>query len=48
MDQVSIKCTNIFHCKTLQNLPKLGFLVSTLATIMYTGMYFQLKYLSKD
>jgi hypothetical protein len=27
MDQVSIKYTNIFHCKTLQNLPKFGFLV---------------------
>jgi hypothetical protein len=27
MDQVSIKYTNIFHCKTLQNLPKLGCLV---------------------
>jgi hypothetical protein len=28
MNQVSIKYTNIFHCKTLQNLPKFGFLVS--------------------
>jgi hypothetical protein len=27
MDLVSIKYTNIFHCKTLQNLPKFGFLV---------------------
>jgi hypothetical protein len=27
MDQVSIKYTNIFHCKTRQNLPKFGFLV---------------------
>jgi hypothetical protein len=27
MDQVSIKYTNIFYCKTLQNLPKFGFLV---------------------
>jgi hypothetical protein len=27
MDQVSIKYTNIFQCKTLQNLPKFGFLV---------------------
>jgi hypothetical protein len=27
MDQVSIKYTNIFHCKTLQNVPKFGFLV---------------------
>jgi hypothetical protein len=26
-DQIVIKYTNIFHCKTLQNLPKLGFLV---------------------
>jgi hypothetical protein len=27
MDQVSIKYTNIFHCKTLQNLSKFGFWV---------------------
>jgi hypothetical protein len=27
MDQVSIKYTSIFHRKTLQNLPKFGFLV---------------------
>jgi hypothetical protein len=27
MDLVSIKYTNISHCKTLQNLPKFGFLV---------------------
>jgi hypothetical protein len=27
MDQVSLKYTIIFHCKTLQNLPKFGFLV---------------------
>jgi hypothetical protein len=27
MDQVSIKYTSIFHCKTLQNLPKFVFLV---------------------
>jgi hypothetical protein len=27
MDQVSIKYTNIFHCKTHQNFPKFGFLV---------------------
>jgi hypothetical protein len=27
MDQVSIKYTNIFDCKTLKNLPKFGFLV---------------------
>jgi hypothetical protein len=26
-DQMVIKMTKIFHCKTLQNLPKLGFLV---------------------
>jgi hypothetical protein len=26
-DQVAIKYTNIFQCKTLQNLPKFGFLV---------------------
>jgi hypothetical protein len=25
--QMDIICTNIFYCKTLQNLPKLGFLV---------------------
>jgi hypothetical protein len=24
IDQMAIKYTNIFHCKTLQNLPKLG------------------------
>jgi hypothetical protein len=28
MDQVSIKYTNIFQCKTLQNLPKFRSLVS--------------------
>jgi hypothetical protein len=27
MDQVEIKYTGIFRCKTLQNLPKFGFLV---------------------
>jgi hypothetical protein len=27
IDQIAIKYTNIFHCETLQNLPKLGFLV---------------------
>jgi hypothetical protein len=27
MDQVFIKYTNTFHCKTLQHLPKVGFLV---------------------
>jgi hypothetical protein len=27
MDQVSIKSTNIFRCKTVQNLPKFGILV---------------------
>jgi hypothetical protein len=27
IDQVVKKCTSIFHCKTLQNLPKLIFLV---------------------
>jgi hypothetical protein len=26
-EQIAIKYTNIFHCKTPQNLPKLGFLV---------------------
>jgi hypothetical protein len=26
IDQMAIKYTKIFHCKTLQNLPKLGFL----------------------
>jgi hypothetical protein len=25
VDQMAIKYTNIYHCKTLQNLPKLGF-----------------------
>jgi hypothetical protein len=27
MDQMDMKRTNIWHCKALQNLPKLGFLV---------------------
>jgi hypothetical protein len=27
IEQVAIKGTNIIHCKTLQNLPKLEFLV---------------------
>jgi hypothetical protein len=27
IDHIDIKCTNIFHRKTLQNLPKLVFLV---------------------
>jgi hypothetical protein len=27
IDQMVIKYTKIFHCKTIQNLPKLGFLV---------------------
>jgi hypothetical protein len=27
IDQVTIKYTNIFHCKNLQKLPKFGFLV---------------------
>jgi hypothetical protein len=27
MDQMAINYTNIFHCNTLQNLPKMGFLV---------------------
>jgi hypothetical protein len=26
IDQTSVKYTNVFHCKTLQNIPKLGFL----------------------
>jgi hypothetical protein len=26
LDQMSIEYTNTFHCKTLQNLPKVGFL----------------------
>jgi hypothetical protein len=28
MDQMVHKYTNILHCKTLQNLPKMGFFVS--------------------
>jgi hypothetical protein len=39
MDQVSIKYTNILHCKTLQNLPKFGlFFLKTnhLATLLPT------------
>jgi hypothetical protein len=27
IDKMSLKFTNIFHCKTLRNLPKLAFLV---------------------
>jgi hypothetical protein len=27
IDQITINYTDIFHCKTLQNLPKLGFLI---------------------
>jgi hypothetical protein len=27
IDQMAIKCSNIVHCKTFQNLPKFGFLV---------------------
>jgi hypothetical protein len=27
MDQVSMKYTIVFHCKTLQNLPKFGYFV---------------------
>jgi hypothetical protein len=26
-DQMAMKCSSIFNCKTLQNLPRLGFLV---------------------
>jgi hypothetical protein len=29
---MAIKFTNIFHCKTLQNFPKLGFLFSKYAS----------------
>jgi hypothetical protein len=36
MDQVSVKYTNIFHCKTLRNLHKFGFLVKkNLATLVF-------------
>jgi hypothetical protein len=27
LDQTAMKYTDVFHCKTLLNLPKLGFLV---------------------
>jgi hypothetical protein len=27
IDQMAVNYTNISHCKTLQNLPKMGFLV---------------------
>jgi hypothetical protein len=30
IDQMTIKFTTIFHCKALQNLPKLGFLFDTI------------------
>jgi hypothetical protein len=36
MDQVSIKYTNIFHCKTLQNLLKVGLKTNHLATLLNT------------
>jgi hypothetical protein len=32
IDPMAIKYTNHFHCKSLQNLPKLGFLVWKYAT----------------
>jgi hypothetical protein len=36
MDQGYIEYTNIFYCKTLQNLPKFGFLKTNhLATLTY-------------
>jgi hypothetical protein len=34
IDQMAIKYTNNFHCKALQNLPKLGFVVCHLATLL--------------
>jgi hypothetical protein len=39
IDQMAITYTNIFHCKALQNLPKLGFLglkICHLATLSLT------------
>jgi hypothetical protein len=35
IDQMATKYTNIFHCKTLQNLPKLGFLVRKYAVCIW-------------
>jgi hypothetical protein len=41
IDQMAIKCTSNFHCKTLQNLPKLVFLVckQTIWQPWIVGMY---------
>jgi hypothetical protein len=45
IDQMDIKFTNISHCKTLQNLPKLGFLdekichLATLCGITNVSVY---------
>jgi hypothetical protein len=36
MEQVSIKYTSIFYCKTLQNLPKFGLKTNHLATLTHT------------
>jgi hypothetical protein len=33
INQMAVKYTNIFHCKALQNLPKLGFLFCKFYTI---------------
>jgi hypothetical protein len=35
IDQMAIKYANIFHYKTLQNLPGLGFLVRKYATLVW-------------
>jgi hypothetical protein len=43
--QMVVKYTNIVHCKTLQNWPKLGFLLLKtfhLATLTHIGRSFQL------
>jgi hypothetical protein len=42
IDQMFIKYTNIFHCKTFQNLPKLEFLVwntNHLATLFWSWFW---------
>jgi hypothetical protein len=43
--QMAMKYTNIFHCKTLENLPKLGLLFSKytyhLATLVQRLLFYQ-------
>jgi hypothetical protein len=42
IDRMTIKCTNIFYCKTLQNLPKVGNLglkIYHLATLLQNNTF---------